>query len=66
MKLKDYLERLNELVKNKPEALEMEVLTARDDEGNGFNVVHYAPSVQRTKDLGIVSALFAEKVVILN
>lgn len=44
MKLKDYLKQLNDLVKENPEILTMEVITSKDDEGNGFNKVHYSPS----------------------
>ena len=40
MKLKDYIEDLNELVKQHPEALELDVVCASDDEGNDFSRVH--------------------------
>lgn len=45
MKFKKYLKKLNNLAKENPDALEMEVIAAKDDEGNGFNKVIYPPSV---------------------
>jgi hypothetical protein len=45
MKLKEFLENLNELVKENPQVLEYEVIYAKDDEGNGFREVVYTPSV---------------------
>jgi hypothetical protein len=45
MNLKTYLEHLSLLVKENPEALLLEVITANDDEGNGFTPVHYSPSL---------------------
>jgi len=43
MKFKEYLARLNNLAKSCPAALEMPVITAVDDEGNGFKEVYYPP-----------------------
>lgn len=45
MKLKEYIEKLQEFVKEHPEALEFETVNAVDDEGNGYNVVGYGPSL---------------------
>jgi len=45
MKLKDFLNNLNAFVKENPAALELDVVTSRDDEGNGYNHVHYTPSL---------------------
>ena len=45
MKLKEFLENLNELVKENPQVLEYEVIYAKDDEGNGFSEIVYTPSV---------------------
>lgn len=39
MKLAQLLDQLNELAKERPEALEMEVVYSRDDEGNGFQLL---------------------------
>lgn len=39
------LNTLNTLVKENPELLELSVVYSRDDEGNGFQEVHYNPSV---------------------
>ena len=45
MNLREYIENLNNLAKGNPEALDYEVISSKDDEGNGFNVVHYEPSI---------------------
>lgn len=45
MKFSQYLENLNKLAKERPETLEFEVVTATDDEGNGYNLVNFDPSV---------------------
>ena len=50
MTLKEYLTQLQELADQNPEALEMVVVTSRDDEGNGYNAVHYSPSMGRFED----------------
>lgn len=45
MKLKEYVSNLNKLLKDRPETAEFDVVTSRDDEGNGFNLVYYSLSV---------------------
>lgn len=45
MKFKEYVENLNKLLAERPETAELDVVTSRDDEGNGYNLVHYPPSV---------------------
>ena len=45
MKLKEFSENINKLLADRPETAEFEVVTSKDDEGNGFNIVHYSPSV---------------------
>lgn len=45
MKLREFLDNLNKFVLDNPEALEMEVVTSSDAEGNNFNPVHYEPSI---------------------
>ncbi len=45
MKLKEFAANINELIKERPETAEFDVVSSRDDEGNGFNLVHYSPSV---------------------
>lgn len=45
MKLKKYLDHLNELVKNNPAALDYDVVTSADDEGNYFVPVIFTPSI---------------------
>ena len=41
MKFKEYLTSLNKLATSNPEALEMDIVYSKDDEGNGFKHVHY-------------------------
>ncbi len=44
MKLKEYIDILNEFVKENPETLEFDVIYAEDDEGNGFGSISYSPT----------------------
>jgi hypothetical protein len=44
MTLKEFIENLNEFVKENPETLDMKVITSKDVEGNGFNDVFYSPT----------------------
>jgi sucrose-6-phosphate hydrolase SacC (GH32 family) len=44
MTLKQFIENLNEFVKENPETLDMNVITSEDDEGNGFSPVYFTPS----------------------
>jgi hypothetical protein len=45
MKLQEYVNNLKKLIKERPETALFDVVTSKDDEGNGFSLVHYAPSV---------------------
>ena len=45
MKLKEYLENINKLAAENPEALEFEVISSIDDEGNGYKRIYYSPSL---------------------
>ena len=45
MKLSEYITSLNKLLEENPEASEYLVITSIDDEGNGFNPVHYEPQI---------------------
>ena len=45
MKFKQYVINLNKLLEQRPETADYDVVTSKDDEGNGFNLVHYAPQV---------------------
>jgi len=45
MKVKEYLEALNKLVNDNPGALELDLITSIDDEGNGYNLVFFGPSL---------------------
>lgn len=44
MTLKNYIENLNEFLQKNPETENMLVISSKDDEGNGFNIIHYTPS----------------------
>ena len=41
---KDCLEELNQLAKDRPELLDLQVIAAADDEGNGYSPVYFSPS----------------------
>jgi len=45
VKLREFAENINKLLKERPETAEFDVVSSRDDEGNGFNLVHYSPTV---------------------
>jgi hypothetical protein len=45
VKLSDFIDNLQKLVELHPELKEVQVVTSKDDEGNGFNIVHFDPSV---------------------
>ena len=44
MNFKQYVDGLNRKLEKHPESAEYQVVTSIDDDGNGFNVVNYAPS----------------------
>ena len=46
MLLKEYLEALNKLVKKDKSLLDLEIITADDDEGNGYKFLNYIPDVR--------------------
>ncbi len=50
MKLKEYVKNLTDLLETRPETAEYDVVTSTDDEGNGFNLVHYTPTVGHYED----------------
>ena len=45
MKLKDFVDILNQLMKDRPETAELQVVYAIDDEGNDFTPIYCTPSV---------------------
>ena len=45
MKLKEFIDNLHDLVKQRPEIKEFDVVTAKDEEGNGFTIVCYFPTI---------------------
>lgn len=44
MKLKEYIENLEILIHQNPEYAELDVITAKDEEGNGYEKVYFAPT----------------------
>ena len=44
MKLKEFVENISLFIKDNPDALELDVITSKDDEGNGYNYVVYEVS----------------------
>ena len=51
MKLKEYLEELNQVVSDYPEVLEFEVIYSHDDEGNEFQKVNNTPSFSKVSNI---------------
>jgi len=45
MKLRLYMSHLRKLVKDNPEALDMDVIYATDTEGNSYDNIHFKPSI---------------------
>ena len=66
MKLKKYLTELNELVKERPEILEFEVVYGRDDEGNEFSPVVFYPTLGRYENKEFKSTDLNSNSICLN
>lgn len=45
MKVKEYLDNFNELIKERPEILEYDLVYSSDDEGNNYNKIFYTPGI---------------------
>ena len=45
MKLSEYINQLQEFIKENPETTEFKVCYSIDDEGNGYNDVYYTPTI---------------------
>ena len=45
MKLREYIANLQKLAEERPETLDMDVIYSKDDEGNGYGQVYYAPGI---------------------
>lgn len=45
MLLKEFYDGLTELIEKNPKALEYEVISSTDDEGNRYNSIYYSPSI---------------------
>lgn len=56
MTLREYIEELKKFAEENPETLEMQVITSKDDEGNGFSPVYYSPSKGIFEDSDFISA----------
>ena len=56
MKLREYLEELQEFVETFPECLDIEIVYSRDDEGNGYQRVYYGPTKGIFEDSDFISA----------
>lgn len=52
MKLKEFLEKLNKLAEENPKALDCDVVCSIDDEGNGYNKIHFDPAIGVMDDEG--------------
>lgn len=44
MTLKEFMEGLNTFAKKNPDALDLQVVASKDDEGNGYNPIIYPPT----------------------
>ena len=55
MKFKEFLDNLNKYAKENPDSLELDVVTSKDDEGNGYNMVYYTPSKGIFEDREFIS-----------
>lgn len=45
MKLSEYIKQLTQIVEEKPEYADLTVIYAKDDEGNEFSKIGFAPSL---------------------
>ena len=54
MTLTEYIKGLTDLLEEHPEAANLSVCTAIDDEGNGYNLVHYSPQLVLMNDWDII------------
>lgn len=51
MKLKEFYEKLTEMIDNDTGLLECDVVYCTDDEGNSYNPSHYTPTVYVTDEV---------------
>lgn len=52
MTLREYIDNLNELLEEYPDAANYTVITAKDAEGNGYDRVYYTPTLGKLDDDG--------------
>ena len=55
MKFKEFLDNINKYAQENPDSLELDVVTSKDDEGNGYNMVYYTPSKGIFEDREFIS-----------
>lgn len=51
MKLKEYIDKLNQLIEDYPKALGMEVIYSHDDEGNEYQKLWASPTLCQVEDI---------------
>ena len=56
MTLREYIDGLKKFAEENPDTLEMQVVTSKDDEGNGYNPVYYSPSKGIFENRDFISA----------
>jgi hypothetical protein len=54
MKLSEFIDNLNNFVKENPETLDFDVISSIDDEGNGFNLVVFEPTKGMYRDYDFI------------
>ena len=58
MKLKTYIENLKKVITQNPNYAELDVIYAKDDEGNGYQHIAYGPRVGVNSEDGFYYAEF--------
>ena len=66
MTLKEFAEKINSLLDEHPETAKFDVVAAADDEGNGFNLIHYDPTPGRFEDGEFETNTAADNAVCVN
>ena len=73
MKLKEFITGINKLIDKEPNALELEVCYASDDEGNNHELIHFSPSLSLRDESGEMMDLdegeyspYASIVIVIN
>ena len=61
MKLKEFIDNLNNFVTENPESLDLDVVYSTDDEGNGYNKVNFEPCLGFYEDREFKSVAYDEE-----